>query len=600
MGTRSKAPAAANTDGSVNKGLKRRLAAIVFADVEGYSRLMHDDEGQTITAFKNHMDEVIEPYIGGYNGRLVKTAGDGILIEFTSAVEAVACAIEIQRGMMLRNVDVPKERRIQLRIGINLSDVVVDDAEDILGDGVNVAARLETVAEPNGICVSDEVQRIVKNKVDAELVCVGDIVFKNMPKPVKAFRVLPHDGGGAREAGIDLRTSIKTAEPMLAVLPFENASGDADQRYFADGVTNDLISNLSRFPAIGVIASHSVFAYKDRAKDIAGISREFGVRYVVEGNVQCIRDVVRINVQLIDAAIDRQLWSERYQGNLRSLFTMQEDITRKVAATVVSRVQIAESSRAMLKPPDSLEAYDFLLRGYRVYYLWTREANREAQELFRKAISADPNFARAHTAYSYSQIQVALGGWTPDPVAALEMGLKHAQIAVALSPFDFEAYEELGLACLYSRQFDRSLQCYAKALSLNPNSPDLLADYADALAHIGRTAEAAELILQAKRLNPIHPDWYDWVLGVAAFHDSRYEEALAAFLRFSDPPPVLRRDIVATYVRLGRLDEARAVVREILRDQPDYQLASENVRPYKNPELLRSLLADLRLAGLPD
>jgi tetratricopeptide (TPR) repeat protein len=193
-----------------------------------------------------------------------------------------------------------------------------------------------------------------------------------------------------------------------------------------------------------------------------------------------------------------------------------------------------------------------------------------------------------------------LGGWTPDPVAALEMGLKHAQIAVALSPFDFEAYEELGLACLYSRQFDRSLQCYAKALSLNPNSPDLLADYADALAHTGRTAEAAELILQAKRLNPIHPDWYDWVLGVAAFHDSRYEEALAAFLRFSDPPPVLRRDIVATYVRLGRLDEARAVVREILRDQPDYQLASENVRPYKNPELLRSLLADLRLAGLPD
>lgn len=600
MGDPENIPSAANLDAGPEKTLRRRLAAIVFADVAGYSRLMHEDEAGTITALKDHLGGLIEPAISEHEGRLVKTTGDGVLMEFPSAIAAVSCAIDIQRGMIIRNAKIPAKRRIEFRIGINLSDVVVDDA-DILGDGVNVAARLESIADANGICVADDVYHIVKNKIDADIDSIGDITLKNLPKPVKAYRVSVAPKKGARVAPDHSQLAkAVTAEPLLAVMPFENLSSDPEQHYFSDGITNDLISNLSRYPELGVIASHSVFTYKGRPTGIAAIAEQLGVRYVVEGNVQRARDTVRINVQLVDAHVDRQLWSERFEGNLTDLFGMQEEISRQIAARVVSRVEMAERGRSLRKPPDSLEAYDYLLRGFRVWYLWTPEANREAQEHFGKALALDPNFARAHSAYSYSLIQAGLGGWTKTPDALLRAGHKHAQIAVALAPFDFDAYEQLGLSCLYMREFDRSLDCYGRALSLNPNCPDLLADMADTLAHIGQTADASRMIAQAKRLNPIHPDWYDWVLGIAAFHDGRYEEALSAFSRFSDPPPLLRRDIVATYVRLGRFEDARALAKDILREQPEYRLATENLRPFKSPELLRNLIDDLRLAGLPD
>jgi adenylate cyclase len=588
------------SDFGADKGFQRRLAAIVFADVAGYSRLMHEDESGTITALKKHLSELIEPVIAEHSGRLVKTTGDGILVEFSSAVAAVTASIDIQRGMMLRNNQVPEDRRIEFRIGVNLSEIVVDNA-DILGDGVNVAARLEGLADANGICVSDEIQRIVRNKIDAGIESVGDVSLKNMPKPIKVYRisVASHRTEGA---GTDHESLQKTAtaQPLLAVLPFANLSQDQDQSYFSDGVTSDIISNLSRFPELGVIASHSVFAYKSRPTGIAAVAEDLGVRYVVEGNVQRSQSIVRINVQLIDAHADRQLWSDRFQGKPNEIFEMQEEITRKIAARVISRVEVAERGRSLRKAPDSLEAYDFLLRGFRVWYLWTPEANREAQDWFAKALALDSNYARAHSAYSYSLLQASIGGWTPAPDALLRAAHKHAQIAVALAPFDFDAYEELGLTSLYMREFDRSIDCYERALSLNPNCPDLRADLADALAHIGRTAEASQMIAHAKQLNPIHPEWYDWVLGIAAFHDGRYEDALSAFSRFSDPPALLRRDIVATYVRLGQIEEARKLAQEILAAQPEYRLATENLRPYKNPDVLRGLISDLRLAGLPD
>ena len=600
MGNLSTLPAETSSDIGAGKGFQRRLAAIVFADVAGYSRLMHDDESGTITALKKHLSELIEPVIAEQSGRLVKTTGDGILMEFSSAVAAVAAAIDIQRGMMLRNNQTPEDRRIEFRIGVNLSEIVVDDA-DILGDGVNVAARLEGLADANGICVSDEIQRIVRNKIDADMENVGEVTLKNLPKPIKVYRI----SIGSQQtdgAGKDLKplATTTTAEPLLAVLPFTNLSHDHDQDYFSDGVTNDIISNLSRFPELGVIASHSVFAYKSRPTGIATVAEDLGVRYVVEGNVQRSQKIVRINVQLIDAHADRQLWSDRFQGNPNEIFEMQEEITRAIAARVVSRVGIAERGRSLRKAPDNLEAYDFLLRGFRVWYLWTPEANREAQEFFTKALALDSNYARAHSAYSYSLLQASIGGWTTTPEALLRAAHKHAQIAVALAPFDFDAYEELGLTSLYMREFDRSIDCYHRALNLNPNSPDLLADLADTLAHMGRTAEASQMIAQAKRLNPIHPDWYDWVLGVAAFHDGRYEDALAAYSRFTDPPPLLRRDIVAVNVRLGRLEEARKLAQGIVREWPEYRLATESLRPFKNPDLLLGLISDLRLAGLPD
>ena len=346
MGTPSTLPAGTSQDIGAEKSLQRRLAAIVFADVAGYSRLMHDDESGTINTLKKHLSELIEPVIAEQSGRLVKTTGDGILMEFSSAVSAVTAAIDIQRGMMLRNNQTPEDRRIEFRIGINLSEIVVDDA-DILGDGVNVAARLEELADANGICVSDEIQRIVRNKIDADIESVGEVSLKNMPRPIKVYRI-SMEGQHANGAGKDHKPLAKTttAEPLLAVLPFANLSHDQDQTYFSDGVTNDIISNLSRFPEIGIIASHSVFAYKSRPTGIATVAEDLGVRYVVEGNVQRSQSIVRINVQLIDAHADRQLWSDRFQGDPNEIFEMQEEITRAIAARVVSRVGIAERGRS--------------------------------------------------------------------------------------------------------------------------------------------------------------------------------------------------------------------------------------------------------------
>ena len=388
--------------------------------------------------------------------------------------------------------------------------------------------------------------------------------------------------------------------PSLVVMPFVNVGADPAQQYFSDGITSDLITDLSRFPSLRVIASHSAFAYKGRAADIPSIARELGVSYIVEGSVQRAGRQLRINVQLVEASTGRHLWTERYSRSLRGLFALQDEIVRSIVATVPSRVEHSERERAMRKPAGSLEAYDHYLRGIEVWFGWTEATNRQAQEHFRKAISLDPGYARAYGALSSTLIQSALAGWADRPEAVFQEARGLAQTGAALGPSDFENHQSLGFACLYCRDFDRSLACYQKAVELNPNSADLLADMAEALAYIGETAEAVAKISQAKQLNPISPDWYDWVLGIAAYHDGRYREALAALTRVVNPPNLLRRHLTATYVRLGRLEEARAIASEILKQQPGYRLATEALVPFRNLDVLHAFIADLRLAGLPD
>lgn len=388
--------------------------------------------------------------------------------------------------------------------------------------------------------------------------------------------------------------------PAIVVMPFFNVGSDPEQQYFSDGITNDLTTDLSRFPVFRVIASHSAFALRGKPIDVATIARELGVHYVVEGSVQRLGRQIRINAQLIDATTGHHLWSERYNRGLRSLFELQDEIVRSIVATVAVRVERSERERALRKPTKNLEAYDYYLRGQGYWYEWTREANQQAQELFRTAIGLDRTFGRAYSALSYVLIQAALSSWTAAPGDAIREALDLAQEAVALEPSDFENHGSLGFACLYSRDFDRSLACYERALELNPNGADLLADMADALAHIGRTAEAVEKIAQAKELNPISPDWYDWVLGIAAYHDARYEEAHAALMRVGNPPNYLRRHLVATLVCLDRLETAQGVVREMLKQQPDYRLAVEALTPYRDPAVLDSFIGHLRRAGLPD
>jgi adenylate cyclase len=582
---------------SFSKGpaIRRRLAAILCADVEAYSRHIQEDEIGTLSAIQSHFDELIEPRIGRHGGRVFNVTGEGLLAEFGSAVDALNCAVEIQTEIARRNAAMPTLRQIQFRMGLNLGEVVIEGS-DLLGAGVIVASRLQAMAEAGGICLSEDMYRQVQGKVGFSFEDLGLQSLKNMARRMHLFRIADITPAASSR----LPVASPPDRPTLAVLPFDNLSGDADQGYFSDGITNDLITDLSRFPDMGVIASHSVFTYKGRPVELEVVARELGVQYLVEGSVQRSGGRVRINAQLIDAVDSRHLWSERYERDLTDLFAIQDEIARRIAAIVVVRVERSELDHALREPTGSLLAYDHYLRGKAVWYEWTCDANRQAQDHFRTAIALDGNFARAHGALSFMLIQCALGGWTTAPQEALREAYDLAERAIALDRMDFEIHAQLGFASLYCHDFCRSIAAYEKALELNPNSSDVLAEMADALVHVGRTAEGVEKIEQAKRLNPFCPDWYDWILGIAAFHDGRYEDALAAFQSMHDRSNFLRSDLVATYVRLGRLDEARSLAAEMMKRQPNYRLATERLRPFKDPDVLQRFIADLKETGLPD
>lgn len=576
----------------------RRLAAILLMDVAGYSRLIATDESGTLAALKTHLRDLIRPEIAGHDGRVVKTTGDGLLAEFGSAVRAVACALRIQRAMQERNAAVPEPRRLQFRIGINLAEVVFEDG-DVFGDGVNIAARLESLAAPSGICISDDVYRHVRGKVDAEFESLGPQALKGIAEPLVVYRSrTPHGRGTAAEEEDVPRPASRV--PWVAVLPFDNLSGDPEQGYFSDGITNDLITDLSRFSELAVIASHSVFTYKGKAARIDAVARELGVRYVVEGSVQRSGESVRINVQLIEATSGIHLWSERYKRPLGDLFSLYDEIIDRLVATLVTRVEMSERERALHKPTESLEAYDHVLRGKELWYRWEREANHAAQTHFRKAIELDPNFAQAYRNLSYVMIQSCCCAWVEEPRGALREARRMAEKAVTLGPADFENYNQFAFASLYCRDFERSLANYRKALDLNPNSPDLMADMADALIHVGQVAEGLALIEQAKQLNPLSSDWYDWVLGIAAFFDGRYAEALDAFNSVNNSSSFLRCDLAATYMRLGRTEDARNIAGQILADQPDFRIGRCTLTPFKDRTVEEAFVADLRAAGLPE
>ena len=585
---------------SVKGRSTRRLAAILLMDVAGYSSLVSRDEAGTLAALKGHLNELIRPQIAFHEGRVVKTTGDGLLADFASAVQAVLCGLKIQSEMVDRNQGTPEDRQIQFRIGINLGEVVFED-DDVFGDGVNIAARLQTLAEPNGICLADDVYRHVKGKVPADFQYLGFRSLKGVRERLRVFRAVPtSDKSRERQAQPAEITRSLSPVPWVAVLPFENLSGDPEQSYFSDGITNDLITDLSKFPDLGVVASHSVFTYKNRPTKIEQVAQELGVRYVVEGSVQRSGDSVRINVQLVDAASEIHLWSERFKRPLKDLFNIYDEIINRLVASLVARVEMSERERALSKPTESLEAYDHCLRGRELWYCWEKEANQRAQAHFRQAISLDPAFAQAYRNLSYVLIQSCLSGWLNEPATAIAEARTLAERAVALGPADYENYGQLGFASLYRRDFHRSLASYEKALELNPNSADLLAEMADALTHMGRTKEGLAMVARAKALNPFYPDWYDWILGIAELHDGRYEEALSALSRVGNSCNFLRCDLIATYMRLDRLGEARTIVRAILEEQPTYRLATETLRPFKDKDVLQRFVTDLRLAGLPD
>jgi adenylate cyclase len=578
--------------------MERRLAAILAADVVGYSRLMEENETDTLAALKAHRGELIDAKIAEHQGRIVKLTGDGMLAEFASIVNAVACACEIQRGMGDRNIDVPPARRIEFRIGINLGDVIAE-GDDIYGDGVNVAARLEGIARPGGVTISASVRDHIGNRLGLEFEDMGDQVLKNIDRPVRAYNILLA-GQAARSSAKRpaQQQAVDRDKPSIAVMPFDNMSGDPEQAYFSDGVTEDIITELSRFRSLFVIARNSSFALRGEQIDIPQIARRLGVQFVVEGSVRRAGRRVRITAQLISAATGAHLWAERYDRELEDIFAVQDEVVRTVVATVAGRLEVAGAEIARRKPPDSLVAYDYILRGLEQLNLEGKEHNSEARRLFEKAVELDPQYAVSH-AYLALAIFVE---WTSNRASnELERAVTCAQRALELDESDSRCHRILSMIYRQLRQYDRAEFHSDRSIALNSNDALAALYRAGLLRSLGRAEEGVKWARKAMQLNPYHPNWY-WNTLAFVLHDAgRYVEALNAYGQMTQRPSFYHAYVAACHARLGRMDEAHMHVALALKAKPDFSIAAWAKRlPYKNEADLQRFLDGLREARLPE
>ena len=581
--------------------VERRLAAILAGDVAGYSRLMGADEEGTLAALKTLRREVVDPKIKEYRGRIVKTTGDGILIEYASVVDAVRCAVDIQREMAERNSAVPAGRRIEFRIGINLGDIIIDEG-DIYGDGVNVAARLEALADPGGICVSRVVRDQVRDKLDFGFDDRGEQQVKNIARPVRVFMVRPAERGIA--AAVETVSPTVPEKPSIAVLPFQNLSGDPEQEYFADGVVEDIITALSRNRTFFVISRNTSFTYKGPAIDVGRVARELGVRYVLEGSVRRGGTRVRITAQLIDAASGHHIWADRYDRELADVFAVQDEITQTIIGELAPGIIAAEMQQARRKDPAQLDAWDKTMRAHWHIRRFTREDSADARRLLEEAIVLDPTSAMAFGDLSVALHFATAFGWVDDPAQSFARCGETARLAVALDDGDANAHTALAMYDLFSGRREEARRRLRRALELDPNSAfargylgvsyAFAGDYEATLSHTG----------EAMRLSPRDPLLIIWHLckGWAALLSERdteavafATEAIAANPEFPDNYCVL----AAAHGHLGNADAARVALDELMRRMPDLTAADERLsRPFGNTGQRERFLGGLRKAGL--
>ncbi len=550
------------------EAIKRRLAAILAADVAGYSRLMGADEEATLrmlTEYRAAMSARIE----GRDGRVVGTAGDALLAEFTSVADAVTCAAEIQHDLGRRNTDQPEERRLEFRIGVHLGDVMVA-GDDIYGDGVNIAARLQEMGEPGGICVSGTVHDSIKNKLAFGYAAAGEQSFKNIAEPVRAFHV--RLGGSADSAAAPAEDS-QPRRPSLAVLPFDNLSGDPQEDYFADGITEDLITEFSRFQELIVIARNSVFSYKGQPIKVPDVGRELGVRYVLEGSVRKAGTRVRITAQLVEAATGHHLWAERYDREIEDVFAVQDEVTRTIVATLAGKLDATERRRARgaSERTGNLEAYDLVLRGRELWLRFTPEDNLAARQQYEKAIEADPDYARAYAGLAWTYLQEA---WTTGSEEAHHRALELARKGVRINSASHSNYLTLGQVCLANGLTDQAVDAMEHALELNPNDSDGLPFLAQALSMQGKPDEAIARIGEATRINPGLRQRHRAQTVAAHFVARRYAEAVEAMEGLGDPAPWVATWYAAALAQLGREDEAKKVIMEYQRHAQPFAFAS--------------------------
>jgi len=583
---------------------KRRLAAILSADVAGYSRLMGDDERATLNTL-NAYRAVFRDHVGKRDGRVVDTAGDSVLAVFDSVVEAVQCAVDVQADIEPLNADLPEARRMLFRIGVNLGDVIVQDDGTIYGDGVNVAARLESLADPGGVNISGSVHDNVLGKLDLGYEFLGDKEVKNIAKPVRVYRAEL----GTGETGLQPTVVAPEAErPSIAVLAFENLSGDAEQEYFADGIAEDLITELSRLRWLFVIARNSTFAYKGQSPDVRRVGKELGVRYVVEGSVRKGGERVRITAQLIDAATGKHIWAERYDRDLSDIFALQDEITETLVAALQAEVGEFERERAHRKPPDSLDAWESYQRG--LWHLWQINAKdmAEARRLFQRAGDLDPNFAQAFAALGYTLFLQVVFSYADSPLEDLELALRLANKAVALDDKEAMAHLALGRVQTLRGEYDAAIAELRTAIDLNPSSALARHGLGLALMLTGQLDEAISEFDAAIRLSPRDPyvwafyAYRAWASVLLGDYEAAVEDARRA-IRHPAANFWPHGFLASALALVGRREEAKIALDKLLELKPDFSPDGfMAVLSPLNPEALRPLLKTwidgLRKAGL--
>jgi len=572
--------------------VERRLAAILAADIAGYSRLMGQDEAGTLARFKLHRRELIDAKITEHKGRIVKTTGDGMLIEFPSVVEAVACALAIQRGMSERDTGIPQDRAIRFRVGINLGDVIVE-SDDIYGDGVNVAARLEALAEPGGICISGTVHAQVEGRLDCAFENLGEQSLKNIARPVRVYRVRPEAAPAAT-----VPTLALPDKPSIAVLAFANLSGDPEQEYFADGMVEEIITALSRIRWLFVIARNSSFTYKGQAIDVKQVGHELGVRYVLEGTVRKAGNRVRITGQLIDAVSGTRLWADRFDGLLEDVFDLQDKVASSVAGVIEPALQTAETARSAGRPTSDLTAYDLYLRGYAMVWSSARQIP-EALRLMEQAIARDPRYGPALAYAAVCCTRLISDDQSDDPAADAVKGADFARRALEVAGDDPGILANAAFALAhFGENIGAMMALVDRALALNPSYARGWHISGAVRRWAGQPDIAIEHIEAALRLSPrARVGSSLFVIGAAHFASRRFDEAAPKLLlaiqedpSFPDP----YRYLAACYAHVGRVDEARATL-DRLRAVTTVVVPSYTM--FRNPEHRELLLSGLRLAA---
>jgi len=586
----------------------RKLAAILAADVVDFSRLTGADEDRTLARLRALRSDLIDPTIAVHNGRVVKRMGDGVLVEFRSVVDAVRCGIEVQNGMVERNAGVPQDRRIEFRIGIHLGDVVEESDGDLMGDGVNIAARLEGIAAPGAIFLSEDAFRQVRARLDLAVSDLGQRQLKNIAEPVRIYAL---EVGRPAEAKPSPQAKSSAAEkpaasekPSIAVLPFQNMSGDPEQDYFADGISEDIITALSKLSQLFVIARNSSFTFKGKNVHVQDIGKTLGVHYVLEGSVRKAGNRVRITAQLIDATNDGHLWAERFDRDLTDIFAVQDDVTGQIVAALSLNLTQGERRRMMAEQTNNMEAFECFLRGRELWWRHAKEPNAQGRDLLLRATELDPNFAPAYGWLAAAHINDYVSQWTASPSRSLELGYEAATRAAALDPQLPVAYWSLAFSNLWMRRYDDAIRAAEASIAHNPNDAEGYNALGTILHYVGRSAEALPCFERAMALDPLCPGMWLHFQGQAYYQLQRYVEAEAVLKRriFRTPETDASRVLLAaTYGQMGRLNEAREQWREALSVNPNYSLEHRRkVLPYKSPADFEAVVDGLRKAGLAE